>query len=108
MDSHGSSLRRLTTFNKEMEDSVDIRPAEELWIPSPAGRMIHTFIVTPHDFDPTKKYPLILNVHGGPQMQWTDGFRGDWQVYRAQGTLWHSRTLMAHGIWTGVHLSDFP
>jgi dipeptidyl aminopeptidase/acylaminoacyl peptidase len=64
---------------------VDIRPAEELWIPSPAGRMIHTFIVTPHDFDPTKKYPLILNVHGGPQMQWTDGFRGDWQVYPGAG-----------------------
>ena len=85
MDSHGSSQRRLTTFNKEMEDSVDIRPAEELWIPSPTGRMIHTFIVTPHDFDPSKKYPLILNVHGGPQMQWTDGFRGDWQVYPGAG-----------------------
>jgi dipeptidyl aminopeptidase/acylaminoacyl peptidase len=81
----GGTLRRLTTFNKSIEDSVDIRPAEEIWIPSPSGRPIHTFIVKPHDFDPSKKYPLIVNVHGGPQMQWTDGFRGDWQVYPGAG-----------------------
>ena len=39
----------------------------------------------PHGFDPAKKYPLILNVHGGPQSQWADAFRGDWQVYPGKG-----------------------
>ena len=76
---------RLTFFNKELADAVDIRPAREMWIPSPTGHRIHTFIVTPHDFDPKKKYPLIVNVHGGPQMQWADAFRGDWQVYPGSG-----------------------
>ncbi|MFA6455761.1 MAG: S9 family peptidase [Bacteroidota bacterium] len=76
---------RLTTFNKSIEDSVDIRPAEELWIQSPTGKKIHTFLVKPHNFDPKKKYPLILNVHGGPQSQWADAFRGDWQVYPGSG-----------------------
>ncbi len=76
---------RLTFFNKALEDSVDIRPAEELWIPTADGEKIHTFIIKPHDFDPHKKYPLILNVHGGPQYQWYDGFRGDWQVYPGSG-----------------------
>ncbi|HXF38541.1 MAG TPA: prolyl oligopeptidase family serine peptidase, partial [Blastocatellia bacterium] len=38
-----------------------------------------------HGFDPNKKYPLILNVHGGPQSQWADAFRGDWQVYPGSG-----------------------
>ncbi len=42
-------------------------------------------MVKPHDFDPSKKYPLILNVHGGPQMQWMDSYRGDWQVYPGKG-----------------------
>ncbi len=84
-DARGGTLHRLTTLNKDLEDAVDIRPAEELWIPSPAGGSIHTYLVKPHDFDPSKKYPLILNVHGGPQMQWTDGFRGDWQVYPGAG-----------------------
>jgi len=83
--SSGKNLTRLTFFNKAIEDSVDIRPAEEMWIPSPTGTKIHTFIVKPHDFDPHKKYPLVLNVHGGPQSQWTDGFRGDWQVYPGSG-----------------------
>jgi dipeptidyl aminopeptidase/acylaminoacyl peptidase len=81
----GKKLQRLTFFNKEIEDSVDIRPAEEMWIPSPTGKKIHTFIVKPHNFDPGKKYPLILNVHGGPQSQWEDAFRGDWQVYPGAG-----------------------
>jgi dipeptidyl aminopeptidase/acylaminoacyl peptidase len=81
----GKDLRRLTYFNKGIEDSVDIRPAQELWIQSPTGSPIHTFLITPHNFDPSKKYPLILNVHGGPQSQWADGFRGDWQVYPGSG-----------------------
>ena len=76
---------RLTFFNKAIEDSVDIRPARELWIPSPTGKKIHTFVITPHDFDPERTYPLILNVHGGPQYQWADAFRGDWQVYPGAG-----------------------
>ncbi len=82
---NGKKARRLTFFNKAIEDSVDIRPVRELWIPSPTGVKIHTFLVTPHGFDPHKKYPLILNVHGGPQYQWADAFRGDWQVYPGAG-----------------------
>ncbi|CAG0976504.1 partial Dipeptidyl-peptidase 5, partial [Anaerolineae bacterium] len=81
----GKGLKKLTTFNTAIEEEVDIRPAEELWIPSPTGRKIHTFVVKPHNFDPSKKYPLILNVHGGPQSQWADAFRGDWQVYPGSG-----------------------
>ena len=76
---------RLTHFNKAIEDSVDIRPAKEMWISSPTGKKIHTYVVLPHNFDKNKKYPLILNVHGGPQYQWYDGFRGDWQVYPGSG-----------------------
>ena len=83
--SDGKNLKRLTFFNKELAEQVDIRPAEEIWIPSPTGKKIHTFIVKPHNFDPNKKYPLILNVHGGPQSQWADAFRGDWQVYPGAG-----------------------
>lgn len=85
VDASGKNLKRLTFFNKELQETVDIRPAEQMWIPSPTGKLIHTFIVKPHNFDPKKKYPLILNVHGGPQSQWTDGFRGDWQVYPGSG-----------------------
>lgn len=76
---------RLTFFNQAVEEQVDLRPAEEYWIESPTGKKIHTFLIKPHDFDPTKKYPIIINVHGGPQSQWMDSFRGDWQVYPGAG-----------------------
>lgn len=49
-----------------------------------------------HGFDPAKYLPLILNVHGGPQQQWSDSFRGDWQVYPgSRATSWRSRTPTA-------------
>lgn len=81
----GEAPRRLTNFNQGVQADVDIRPAAELWLEGDGGRPIHTFVVTPHGFDPSKRYPLILNVHGGPQSQWTDAFRGDWQVYPGKG-----------------------
>ena len=42
-------------------------------------------MVKPHGFKKGKKYPAILNVHGGPQSQWSDSLRGDWQVYPGAG-----------------------
>ena len=78
-------LTRLTFDNKAIEDEVDIRPAESYWATSKDGTKIHYFMVKPHNFDPNKKYPVILNVHGGPQSQWMDAFRGDWQVYPGKG-----------------------
>lgn len=81
----GEERRRLTTFNAQIESEVDFRPADEMWIDGEAGNKIHCFLVRPHGFDPAKRYPLILNVHGGPQSQWSDAFRGDWQVYPAKG-----------------------
>ena len=76
---------RLTHINDGVAGEVDIRPAETMWVNGAGGAKIQVFIVKPHGFDPNKKYPLILNVHGGPQSQWSDAFRGDWQVYPGAG-----------------------
>ncbi|MGA7721559.1 MAG: S9 family peptidase [Ignavibacteriaceae bacterium] len=76
---------KLTDFNKKFLEDVDVRPSEKMWIKSVGGKNVEVFIVKPHNFDPNKKYPLILNVHGGPQGQWMDSFRGDWQVYPGSG-----------------------
>ncbi len=84
-DPGGPKSRRITAFNQAVADEVDIRPVEEMWIPGADGTPVDTFIVKPHGFAKGKKYPLILNVHGGPQYQWADSFRGDWQVYPGAG-----------------------
>ncbi len=81
----GANQKQLTNFNGDLVDQVDLRPAEEMWVPGEGDYKIQVFVIKPHGFDPSKKYPLILNVHGGPQSQWTDAYRGDWQVYPGKG-----------------------
>jgi len=85
MDLSSGKETQLTFLNEELENAVDIRPAESMWVKGSGGDMVEVFIVKPHGFDPAKKYPLVINVHGGPQMQWMDSFRGDWQVYPGAG-----------------------
>jgi dipeptidyl aminopeptidase/acylaminoacyl peptidase len=80
-----SNFVRMTKINEVLAGEVDLRPAESMWVEGSGGAKIQVFIVKPHGFEPGRKYPLILNVHGGPQMQWSDGFRGDWQVYPGAG-----------------------
>lgn len=76
---------QLTHYNDALEAEVDFRPSEELWIKGASGDSMEIFIVKPHNFDPNKRYPLVMNVHGGPQMQWMNSFRADWQVYPGAG-----------------------
>ena len=80
-----ASPTQLSHLNDAVVNEVDIRPAEVIWVQGAAGAKVQVFIVKPHDFDPRQKYPLILNVHGGPQSHWADAFRGDWQVYPGAG-----------------------
>lgn len=80
-----SQPRKLSHFNEPLMNEVDVRPAETMWVSGAAGKRVQVFIVKPHNFNPSRKYPLILNVHGGPQSNWADAFRGDWQVYPGAG-----------------------
>ena len=76
---------RLTHLNEDFTRQVDVRPAESMWFDGARATRVHCFVVKPHGFDPARQYPLILNVHGGPQQQWANSFRGDWQVYPGAG-----------------------
>lgn len=76
---------KMTRFNEKIMEEVDIRPAEKYYISGADGKPVQVFLIKPHNFDPEKKYPCILNIHGGPQSQWQDSFRGDWQVYPGAG-----------------------
>jgi dipeptidyl aminopeptidase/acylaminoacyl peptidase len=80
-----SAPTKLSKINEAIAAEVDIRPAETMWVDGTNGAKIQVFIVKPHAFDANRRYPLILNVHGGPQSQWMDAFRGDWQVYPGAG-----------------------
>jgi dipeptidyl aminopeptidase/acylaminoacyl peptidase len=84
-DVNAGIYSQITYFNKKLTEEVDIRSAEQMWIEGADGVPVHVFIVKPYGYEEYKKYPLVINVHGGPQMQWMDSFRGDWQVYPGSG-----------------------
>ena len=81
----GQAPKQLTHYNDALEAEVDIRPSEQMWVRGADGDSVEVFIVKPHNFDASKKYPLVINVHGGPQMQWMNSYRADWQVYPGAG-----------------------
>jgi len=58
--------RRLTRVNAELAGELDLTPPEEIWYRSFDGTPIHALVQKPPGFDASKRYPLILNIHGGP------------------------------------------
>jgi dipeptidyl aminopeptidase/acylaminoacyl peptidase len=76
---------RLTDVNKELFSEIQLTEPEEIWYPSFDGRKAHTFVQKPPDFDPKKKYPLILNIHGGPHAAYGYTFDHEFQWMAAKG-----------------------
>jgi dipeptidyl aminopeptidase/acylaminoacyl peptidase len=84
VDDQGA-LTRLTNVNARLFDEVQLREPEELWLESFDGRKIETWIQRPPDFDPSKRYPLILNIHGGPHAAYGYTFDHEFQWMAAKG-----------------------
>jgi dipeptidyl aminopeptidase/acylaminoacyl peptidase len=69
---------RLTDFDTARALEVEWRPAEHFWFTSKAGKRIHSLLVLPPNFDPTKKYALLTLIHGGPHGMSADQFFLRW------------------------------
>lgn len=66
IDPKNGEHRALSQFNVQRAAELD-RPAFlEFWFESSKGRQIHSWLALPANFDATKKYPLVLQIHGGP------------------------------------------
>jgi len=79
----GSGLHPLTSINPQ----ANLQKAEEIEWTGALGKKIHGFIVKPNNFDPSRKYPLVVLIHGGPQSAWNDnwGYRWNPQVFANAG-----------------------
>ncbi|MEM8706196.1 MAG: S9 family peptidase [Actinomycetota bacterium] len=68
--------RRLTSHTDAFARTANPRRAERFTAPSPGsdGREVDAWIVTPPDFDESRSYPMLLNIHGGPFTQFGDFF----------------------------------
>lgn len=77
---------RLTRLNDDLFSFRKLGKVEEVWWKSSFdGKDIQGWVVTPPDFDPSKKYPFILEIHGGPFAMYGPSFSYEIQEYAAAG-----------------------
>jgi dipeptidyl aminopeptidase/acylaminoacyl peptidase len=84
-DSASGSLKQLTHVNAALFDELNITPPEEIEYASFDGKKIPAWIQKPPDFDAKKKYPMILNIHGGPHAAYGYTFFHEMQWMAAKG-----------------------
>ena len=77
--------RRLTEVNGELLNSIWLSDVEELRFPTLDGTEIQTFVYKPQGFNPKRRYPAILWLHGGQESQYDYGFNFRVQLFVANG-----------------------
>jgi acylaminoacyl-peptidase len=84
----GVDARRITHLNEDLLAHKKLAEVEEIWWESSHdGRPVHGWIARPPDFDPARKYPLVLEIHGGPFANYGPRFAAEVQFYAAAGNV---------------------
>ena len=78
-------LKRITHCNDALIDELELASPEYMSYTGADGWPMDGWILKPRDFDPAKKYPLIVEIHGGPQTQYGYGFFHEMQLLGAAG-----------------------
>jgi dipeptidyl aminopeptidase/acylaminoacyl peptidase len=87
--SSGGTEVPLTHLNDAVLANAALAPLEELYADSADRTRIHSFVVKPPGFSPTRKYPVLFLIHGGPQGSWGEDWTYRWnaQVFAGAGYL---------------------
>ncbi|HET8842561.1 MAG TPA: prolyl oligopeptidase family serine peptidase, partial [Ktedonobacteraceae bacterium] len=81
----GGELKQLTNLNDELFSQLNLATLEHMPYTGAEGWPMDGWILKPPDFDPGKKYPMILQIHGGPHTQYGYGFFHEMHVQAANG-----------------------
>jgi dipeptidyl aminopeptidase/acylaminoacyl peptidase len=84
-DGAGTAERRLTDANGAFFAEVAIRAPQKYRYHAANGQELDAWVITPPGFDPSKRYPLILEIHGGPQGLYGEGFYHEFQLLAGRG-----------------------
>lgn len=76
---------RLTQVNRTLLDEIDLGTIEEVWYKGADGNDLQGWILKPPGFDPSQKYPSILEIHGGPLTQYGNFFMHEFYYLAAGG-----------------------
>jgi dipeptidyl aminopeptidase/acylaminoacyl peptidase len=83
----GGEAKQITHHNDSILANVEMNAAETFWFEGAEGTRVQAMLVRPPNFDASKKYPLLVLLHGGPQTMWGNswGYRWNAQVFCAAG-----------------------
>jgi dipeptidyl aminopeptidase/acylaminoacyl peptidase len=81
LDAAAGTHTRLSSFNVESAASIDWQALRHFWFTSKRGKRIHSLLALPPAFDESKKYPLLVLLHGGPHSMWRDYFFLRWNYH---------------------------
>ena len=77
--------KQITFTNTKVLNEIQFGKLERIQFKSKDGTAVEGFVIQPPGFDASKKYPLILRIHGGPVSQYPEGFSFEWQILAANG-----------------------
>ncbi|HET6592097.1 MAG TPA: S9 family peptidase [Xanthomonadales bacterium] len=83
----GRKLEQRTFVNREVIDGLSLGEVRKIALASRDGTPIESFVILPPGFIEGRRYPAILDIHGGPQSQYDYSFSFEGQLYAAQGYL---------------------
>jgi len=80
-------VKKLTSFGDDIEEKVELNDPEEFWYTGADDDPVHGFLIKPPAFDPKKKWPTLLVIHGGPQSAFFNHFHYRWnpQLFASEG-----------------------
>jgi dipeptidyl aminopeptidase/acylaminoacyl peptidase len=83
----GANPQQLTHHNDTLLATLDMHAPETFWFEGAGGARVQAMLLRPPKFSATKKYPLLVLLHGGPQTMWSNawGYRWNQQVFSAAG-----------------------
>lgn len=81
----GSGEKRLTSFNDKINAEIAWSDAERFTYPSVGGLEIEGWLMKPYGYQPGKKYPLVLYIHGGPHSAYGENWFDEFQNLAAAG-----------------------
>ena len=85
VDLRNGEITQLTDVNADILRDVTLGNHEEFWYDSSDNTRVHGWVITPPDFDPAQKYPLLLMIHGGPQGMYSHAFNFRFQEFASEG-----------------------
>ena len=83
----GTNARQLTHQNDKLLAGLEMNAPETFWFEGAEKTKVQAMLIRPPNFDASKKYPLLVLLHGGPQTMWSNawGYRWNAQVFSAAG-----------------------